>query len=170
MPSPSALPESAHQYGGNDHESRVERRAELSERNKAKQGRKRKLAESGSGFIRPTEGLRHFKLGDGLPSVHEIREELDDMTDVLKGRVEPPYPPERVESLMEVANAYYARAMEIAMLIQRFETEGVIVKAHKLSKLRTGELRTFCEMAKAVAEMGSRRITVAAMEREQRYG
>lgn len=128
------------------------------------------LGQSGSGFIRPTEGIRHFKLGDALPSLHELREELDGYTDVLMGRVEPPYPPERVECMMEVANAYYARGMEIAGMLQRHETDGIILKAHKLSKFRTGELRTFCEMAKAVVDMGSRRITLAVAEREEKYG
>lgn len=88
------------------------------------------------------------------------------MTDVLMGRVDSPYPADRVESLMEVANAYYSRGMEIAGTLQRYETDGAIVKAHRLSKFRTGELRTFCEMAKAVTELGSRRITVASMERD----
>lgn len=88
------------------------------------------------------------------------------MTDVLMGRVEPPYPPERVEALLEVASAYYARGMELAGMLQRYETDGIILKAHKLSKFRTGELRTFCEMAKVVVDLGSRRVTVAAMERD----
>lgn len=86
------------------------------------------------------------------------------------GRVDPPYPPERVETMMEVANAYYARAMEISGMLQRHETDGIVLKSHKLSKFRTGELRTFCEMSKAVIDMGSRRITVATMDREEKYG
>ena len=145
---------------------RVERRQQQTEANQAKYKSKRLLAERGRGFIPPSSGLRHFKLGDGLPSLHGLRGEIESMTDVLMGRVDPPYPPERVEALMEVANAYYSRGMEITMTLQRLETEGIVLKAHKLYKFRTGELRTFCEMAKAVTEMGSRRITVAAMERD----
>lgn len=146
--------------------TRLERRQRQTVENEKKHPKKRLLAESGRGFIPPTEGIRHFKLGDGLPSLHDLRTELESMTDVLMGRVPPPYPPERVESLMEVANAYFSRGMELAGLLQRYEADGIILKAHKLSKFRTGELRTFCEMAKAVVELGSRRITVAAMERD----
>ena len=167
QPSPSALPESGQRLEGEElMTERAERRQRQTTENEKKHNKKRLLAESGKGFISPTEGLRHFKLGDGLPSLHDLRTELESMTDVLMGRVPPPYPPERVESLMEVGNAYYTRGMELTSLLQRYETDGIVLKAHKLSKFRTGELRTFCELAKAVVELGSRRVTVAAMERD----
>ena len=167
----SAHPESSHRLEDETATvGRMERRQQQTELNEKRYRPKRLLAESGRGFISPTEGLRHFKLGDGLPSLHDLREELDSMTDVLMGRVSPPYPPERVEAMLEVSSAYYARGMEIAGILQRLETDGMILKAHKLSKFRTGELRTFCEMSKSVVDMGSRRITVAVMEREEKYG
>lgn len=67
-------------------------------------------------------------------------------------------------TLMEVAEAYHARASEIAALIQRAEASGVIIKSSAHSKFRTGELRTFVEAVKRTIDLGSRRITTAAME------
>lgn len=79
------------------------------------------------------------------------------MTDVLLGREDPPV--DGVLSLMEVADAYYARAMELTMLIQQMEREGTVLKGSSHYKFRTGELRTFSEMAKRAADLGSRRLT-----------
>ena len=83
--------------------------------------------------------------------------ELADMTDVLLGREDPPV--DGVLSLMEVADAYFARAMELTMLIQQMEREGTVLKGSSHYKFRTGELRTFAEMAKRAADLGSRRLT-----------
>lgn len=118
----------------------------------------------------PVSGIRHF--GAPLPTsdIAKLRQELDDMTEVLMGRVDPPIPPENIGSLMEVANAYYSRGMEIAGRIQRMEAQGVVLKNSEMYRFRTGELRTFNDMAKAACELGSRRITVAAMEADERYG
>ena len=71
---------------------------------------------------------------------------------------------------MEVANAYYSRGMEIAARIQRMEAQGVVLKNSEMYRFRTGELRTFNDMAKAAVELGSRRITIATMEADERYG
>jgi hypothetical protein len=102
--------------------------------------------------------LRLFHLNEGLPSLTLLRAELQDMWDVLLGRKEPPIPVRRVEALMEVADAYFARASEITAMIQRKEAEGLATPSYR--KFRTGELRTFMDMAKRAADLGSRRITV----------
>lgn len=86
------------------------------------------------------------------------------MIDVLLGREDPPIPAQRVDSLMEVANAYYARAKEIEVLILESEREGYITSTSGLSKFRKGELRAAIELFKASFELGSRRITVAQMD------
>jgi hypothetical protein len=84
--------------------------------------------------------------------------ELTDMTDVLMGRVPPPVF-HGAMTLFETADAYYARASELTMLIQHGEREGVFSKGSHYYKFRTGELRTFMDMAKRAADLGSRRLT-----------
>ena len=144
-------------------------REEQQARAKKQQAVKR-VAEAVSGAALPSHGVRHFGVRTGASDIVELRDEIDYMTDVLLGRLDPPIPPEKVSTLMEVANAFYARGMEIASHIQRMETDGVVLRNSKMYKFRTGELRTFNELAKAAVDLGSRRITVAAMESEERYG
>lgn len=104
------------------------------------------------------------KVGESL-KLGEMRQELDEMTDVLLGRV--PAPIESgVITLMEVAEAYYARATEMQMQIQRGEATGAVAKGSAPYKFRTGELRSFRELAKAAMELGSRRVTQAKLEME----
>lgn len=110
--------------------------------------------------------LRLFHVGDGLPSLPVLKAEVQDMWDVLLGRKEPPIPSRRVEALMEVADAYFARAMEIAAQIQRSEQEARLARGSEYTKFRTGELRTFAEVAKRAADLGSRRITVRGQQIE----
>ena len=107
--------------------------------------------------------VRHFKLGEGIPSVENMRNELREYTDVLLGREEPPVNGS-VLTLMEYANAVYSRAMEMTMMLQRAEADGHVVKGSKAYKFRTGELRSFCEMSSKAIELGSRRVTVAKLE------
>lgn len=111
---------------------------------------------------RSRKHLRAVRVGDGLPPISKITEELLDMTDVLMGRTEPPID-SGVMTLMEVADAYYARACELTMLIQQAEREGKVLKGTAYYRFRTGELRTFTEMARRAADLGSRRITDAKM-------
>lgn len=111
--------------------------------------------------------LRDFELPDGLPSPMHIHEELQDMTDVLLGRVDPPVN-NGAMTLMEVADAYHARASELTMLIQKGEREGTIDKGDPHYKVRTGELRTFLELVKRTSDLGSRRVTAAKMEYEMK--
>lgn len=108
--------------------------------------------------------LRGFELPEGLGNVRSLKVEVDDMFDVLLGRVEPPIPSDRFDSLAEVANAYYARGQEINAKILEGEREGSIIRGSQHYKFRTGELRAFIEVAKLSYEMGSRRITIANME------
>lgn len=109
--------------------------------------------------VRQRDTLRAFKVGDSPINITVWRQELADYTDVLLGRREPPIPATSVMSLMEVADIYFARASEMTMEIQRLEREGRIDKANPAYRFRTGELRTFLDMAKRAADLGSRRLT-----------
>lgn len=109
--------------------------------------------------------IRHFHINEGVPSLSEMRREVEQMTRVLMGHEDPPVEM-GVITLMEVASAYYARASELTMYIQRAETDGTVLKNSKVYKFRTGELRTFMEMCKNQIDLGSRRITQARLEFE----
>lgn len=111
--------------------------------------------------------LIDIPLPAGLPDPEDIEDELDDMMAVLLGRVNPPIN-RGVHTLQEVATAYYARAQELVLLIQRGERDGAIPKGSTYYQLRTGELRTFVELAKRAADLGSRRLTAEQIRREQR--
>lgn len=114
--------------------------------------------------------LRAMKLGEGMPAISKMREEIQDYTDVLLGRVPPPVDFGTL-TLMECADAYFARASEMTMLIHEAEREGTVTKGSAASKFRTGELRTFMEMSKRAADLGSRRLTQEQLEWDQRmYG
>jgi hypothetical protein len=96
---------------------------------------------------------------EGLPSVEELHDELIGYTDVILGRADPPQDMDSVLDLMEIAGAYYARAKEIEMLIHWEEQNRRVIRGSPYYKLRTGQLRSFIEMAKMMAELGSRRLT-----------
>lgn len=113
----------------------------------------------------PRHSLRKFTLGTGLPSLMLLEAEVQDMWDVLLGRKEPPYW-NGTSTLMEVADAFFARASEITALIQEAERKGVGISP-SYKRFRTGALRTFMEAAKRSADLGSRRITVDQLEFEQ---
>lgn len=112
------------------------------------------------------KSVRYFKLGEGV-DLHDMRQELKDMADVLLGRVDPPIQM-GVSTLMEVAEAFHARAREMEMLLHEAEADGVILKTGKHSAFRKGQLRVFLEMARKAIDLGSRRVTVAQMESELR--
>lgn len=108
----------------------------------------------------PTRRVRSFKVGAGLPSPAEIRDELTDMRDVLLGRVDPPEAVARsVLALQEVADMFFGRACEMEQLILKAEAEGAIPKNSKYHSLRTQEIRSFKEQSKSAAELGSRRLS-----------
>lgn len=115
----------------------------------------------------PKNSLRAFRVGEGLPNMTLLVSELQEMWDVLLGRVDPPKPVRgSVLSLMEVADAYYARASEIKGHLQRLEREGRVVKGSPHYKFRVGELQTFMEVARKSSDLGSRRLTEETMRRE----
>jgi hypothetical protein len=73
-------------------------------------------------------------------------------------------------TMMEYANAVYSRAMELTILLQRAEADGVILKNSKYYRLRTGELRSFTELAAKCIELGSRRVTWAQLDYSMQHG
>ena len=117
----------------------------------------------------PSNSVRKFKVNHGIPTVGEMRDEIDEYTQVLMGHEEPPIE-NGVLTLMEYANAVYSRAMELTMYLQRAEADGVVLKGSRQYRFRTGELRTFCEMSAKAIELGSRRVTVAQLEADLSRG
>lgn len=115
---------------------------------------------------KPKLMLRKFQVGEGLPRVFDLQVEIQDMWDVLLGREEPPVQ-SGVSTLMEVADAYFARASEIAALILGAIREGRLSKGSPHDRFRTGELRHFLEVSKRAADLGSRRITARQLEVEE---
>lgn len=110
-----------------------------------------------------------MRLGEGVLSLAELRSEIDEYVQVLMGRVDPPIDNGEM-TLMEYANAVYSRAMEITILLQRAESDGQILKGSRHYKFRTGELRTFTELALRAIELGSRRVTWAQAEYSMQHG
>jgi hypothetical protein len=106
-------------------------------------------------------------VGQGLPKPSEIRTEMERMRDVLMGRREAPV--HGILALMEVADAYFARACEWEQLILAAEADGRVPKGKdsKYHSLRTQEIRSFKELAKSACDLGSRRLTAANLRHEQ---
>lgn len=98
--------------------------------------------------------------------IDDLVEEIDGYWEVLLGNEKPPYD-KGVMTLMEYAQDVYARSMYIQYQILQLERDGAVEKNSPLYKFRTGELRTFIEVAKSSSDLGSRRITFAKMEHEQ---
>lgn len=111
--------------------------------------------------------LIDIEMGIGLSHVDELWEEIQQYMDVLLGRTESPISSPYL-SLAEVATAYYARAQEIDALIHAAEREGAILRGSPLYKFRTGELRSFIELSKKVADLGSRRLTQEQLLQQQK--
>ena len=97
-----------------------------------------------------------------INDLETIRTEIKNYIDVLLHR-EPLPVNVGVNSLYEVAVAYYSRGKEIELNIKEMENKGHINRNSPLSKFRTGELAAFLDMAKEQCRLGSRRITVASM-------
>lgn len=102
---------------------------------------------------------------EGLASLDDLKAEIDEMTGVLLGRQKPPVDMGWA-TLYEVSTVYYSRAMEIQLYLLRGEQEGKLLKNSPPYRFRTGELRTFIDLAKAKMDLGSRRITVLQMDPE----
>jgi len=109
--------------------------------------------------------LREIQTEAGLAPIEDMEAELESYMDVLMGRVPPPIDAGHL-TLMEVADAYFARACEIQYHILKAEREGAVFKGHSYYKFRTGELRTFLELTKRAADLGSRRLTQARLLHE----
>ena len=105
-----------------------------------------------------------MELPAGLPEPDDIYAELGGYTEVLLGRMDAPLFSPYLD-LMEVATAYYARAMELTMLIHYQEREH---KSREYTAIRTGVLRDFSEMAKRLADLGSRRLSQEQLLSQQR--
>ena len=112
--------------------------------------------------------LTDVPLANGLPSVQDLQEELMEYCDVLLGRADPPVESPYL-SLMEIATAYYARGLEIEMMIHDLEQKDIVAKGAPHYRFRTGQLRAFTDLAKRMAELGSRRLTQEALLAEQRF-
>lgn len=123
----------------------------------------------------PTEpvgtALRPVQVLAGLGTPEELHDELQDYLDKLIGRA-------RIDALdyhnslilMEIADAFYTRALEMKFLIHKAEREGR-VRNGRGSKdpyylFRTGELDSFLEACKRSVETGSRRLSAAQYELE----
>ena len=98
----------------------------------------------------------------GINDIETMRTELKQYTDVLLYRTPMPISV-GINTLYEVAVAYYSRAKEIEMGIKEMENKNHIQKNSPLYKFRTGELSDFLDLAKEQTRLGSRRITVASM-------
>lgn len=113
--------------------------------------------EYAEAIVEPTFGVRLFPTGDTF-KLGEMMAELDDMMDVLLGRAEPPVDV-GVATLMEVSDAYHARACEMEMAILQAEQGGSVRNGDRAYRFRTGQLRRFIELTKKSSELGSRRLT-----------
>lgn len=107
-------------------------------------------------------------VGVDLPDVDELMTELLHYTDVLLGREVPPVDSPYL-ALMEIASAYYARALEIDMRIHYEEQQMRVVRGSPHYRFRTGQLRSFIDMAKKMADLGSRRLSQEDLLARQRY-
>jgi hypothetical protein len=111
-------------------------------------------------------GVRAIDIPDTF-KVAEMQDELLGYCNILLGREEPPMA-NGVFTLMELAEAYHARAAEMEMIILGAEQDGRIKKGERAYRFRTGQLRTFQEMCKRTIDMGSRRITAMQMLSDER--
>jgi hypothetical protein len=107
-------------------------------------------------------------LDEGLRDVEALHEEFLEYANILLGRVDPPIDSPYLQ-LMELATAYHARALEVEMLIHWEEQQHRVIRGHPLYKFRTGQLRSFIELSKKLADLGSRRLTQETLLSDQRY-
>ena len=128
-----------------------------------------RIRKSVTGATPQATSLRSVHLNSGVPPISDLRKELDGYVEVLMGRVSPPIDNAEM-TLMEYSNAVYSRAMELTMLLQRAESEGSVLKNSRYYKFRTGELRTFTELALRAIDLGSRRVTWAQLDYSMTHG
>jgi hypothetical protein len=107
---------------------------------------------------------------EGLPDIEELQDELLGYVNIILGRADPPLQLDGFYlDLMEVAAVYYARAKEIDMLIHWEEQNRRVIRGSPYYRFRTGQLRSFIDMSKMMADLGSRRLTQERLLNEQRY-
>jgi hypothetical protein len=113
--------------------------------------------------------LTEVVVGEGLELDHNaLADELLGYVDVLLARADAPVDSPYLD-LQECATAYLARALEMEMLIHNEERNRKVVRGHPLYQFRTGSLRSFIEMAKKMADLGSRRLSAEQLLSNQRY-
>ena len=128
-----------------------------------------RMPKSVTGATNQAISLRSVHINSGIPSINELRKEIDGYIEVLLGRVPPPIDNGEM-TLMEYSNAVYSRAMELTIILQRAEAEGSVLKNSRFYKFRTGELRTFTELALRAIDLGSRRVTWAQLDYSMSHG
>lgn len=106
------------------------------------------------------------KLPQELGSVEELRMELDYMVDVLNGHDDSHGLELGELTLLELATAFYGRAMEIKMVLQRGEVTGEVLKNSAVAKFRTRELSAFEELCKEKIRLGRYRVSWASNDME----
>lgn len=116
--------------------------------------------------------LRPVNVGSYLPSPEDLHIELQDYYDKLIGRAKiDALNYDNSIALMEIADAYYTRALEIKFLIHKMEREGTVRRGTGSKDpyylFRTGELEDFLEACKRSVETGSRRLSAAQYELER---
>jgi len=104
----------------------------------------------------------------GLPDVEDLADEITHYVAVLKGEEPSPIGSPYLE-LAEVATAYYVRGQEMDMRIHALERKGAVERGSQLYMFRTGELRSFIELTRRAAELGSRRLTQEQLLHDQRF-
>lgn len=112
--------------------------------------------------------MRAFHVGAGF-DLQAMSEELTEYVDILLGRVDPPIS-DGILTLMELAEAFHARAKEMEMEIHEGERMGSILRGSGAYRFRTGKLRSFIELTKETIDLGSRRVTHAQYMLREREG
>lgn len=115
-----------------------------------------------------TGNVRFFHVGAGF-NLAQMTEELSEYVDILLARVDPPID-KGVMTLMELAEAYHARAKEMEMELHEAERMGAVLKGSGPYRFRTGKLRSFIELTKETIDLGSRRVTHAQYMLREREG
>jgi hypothetical protein len=119
--------------------------------------------------VRYSRRLLEVEVLEGLGTPEELHDELLGYANVILGRADPPNEMDSIMDLMEIAAAYYGRAKEIDMLIHWEEQNRRVIRGSPYNKFRTGQLRSFIEMAKMMADLGSRRLTAERLLYDARY-
>ncbi len=117
-----------------------------------------------------SSALRPLEVLHGFPTPEEISTEVAYMFKVLTGEISPPIDI-GVTTLMEVADAFYARAYELTSYIHRAERRGETPTGRgsggEYYTIRTGELADFLEACKRSVETGSRRLSAEQLRFNQ---